>query len=233
MTAEELIGRMDYSLLHPEVSVNDLVEACDATKVFKFGSLCVSPWLVEQAELKLRGTGLKVGSVVGFPLGTSTLGTKSFEAEEAIRNGATLLDIVLPIGHIKSRDADAVGEELTSLRAWVDRFAVTPIQLRGIIEAGLLTDKEKEQATLAVMEAGWDCVKTSSGFGPSGADAADVSMLAKLVGGRIKVKAAGGIRTADDVIAMVQAGADLVGTGNAPAIAAELMERQESGRLQD
>jgi len=115
----------------------------------------------------------------------------------------------------------------------VDRFAVAPVQLRGIIETGLLTEKEKEQATLAVMEAGWDCVKTSTGFGPSGADAADVSMLAKLVGGRIKVKAAGGIRTADDVIAMVEAGADLVGTGNAPAIAADLMERQESGGLQD
>ena len=233
MTADDLIARIDYALLRPEIGIPDLVDACDACKAFRFNSLCVAPWLVESAAERLKETGVRLGSVAAFPLGTSTLGTKSFETEEAVRNEATLIDIVLPIAKVASNDMEGLNLELTQLRAWVDRFSVGKVELRGILETGYLTPQQMEQAALALMEAGWDGVKTSTGFGPKGADPDEVARLSSLLGGRIKVKAAGGIRSAEDMLAMVQAGADLVGTGNGPAIAQELREMESRGKLPD
>lgn len=232
MTASELIGRLDHSLLKPDARVAELVEACEAAKRDGYNSLCVSPWLVEYAKHRL-GDDVPVGAVVGFPHGTSTIGTKSFEAEEAVRNGAALLDVALSIGRLKSNEMDAFTEELAQLKEWVERLADKPLTWRGIIESGLLGEAEADQAALAVMEAGWQYVKTSTGFGPRGAETDEVRRLASLVSGRAKVKAAGGIRTGKQALAMFGAGADIVGTGAAPAVAQELREMESRGELQD
>lgn len=242
MTAQDFICRLDHSVLRPDATLAELATAAADMIRDRYNSLTVAPWLVASASELLGPEGLAVGTVVAFPHGTSTLETKETEAEEAMRRGATLLDVVAPIGKLKSDKIGAFADELDRfraavLRAWRDIEppagappGITPT-LRAILETGLLADDEADRAALAAVDAGWDFVKTSTGFGPRGATVDEVARLATLVRGRAKVKASGGIRSAESALAMFEAGADIVGTGSAPAIARELKELEASGRL--
>lgn len=234
MDPEELIGRLDFAVLRPEATQTDLEHAVEGMRRYRFNALTVSGWLVEQAVARLDGSGLAVGSVAGFPLGTSTSAAKALEAAEAVRVGAAMVDVVLPIGRLKAADRGGVSAELAAIRREVDDAAVgRRVELRGILETGYLAAAEVELAVDALLGAGFDAVKTSTGFGPRGADADEVRRLVELVRGRALVKASGGIRTAADVVRMVEAGADIVGTGSAPAIAEELRGARDRGELQD
>lgn len=232
MKARGIIARLDYAVLAPQATVNDLESACEETRKWRFNALTVSPWMVQAAIDGLQGSRLLVGTVAGFPSGTATTEAKCYEAAEAVGAGVAMVDMVLALGRLKSGDDRGVFRELEAVRTAVDDAAGSRrVELRGILETGLLTDEEVARAAQAVVDAGWDMVKTSTGFGPRGAEAGEVRRLAELVRGRAGVKASGGIRSASDVLAMLAAGADVVGTGSAPAIAAELERIEADGEL--
>lgn len=245
MDAGELIGRLEYALLRADVTLDDLAAAARVAAYERFGAITVSSWMVAEAVRLLKTSGVVVDAVAGFPLGTSATEVKAAEAVKAVSAGARMVDVVLPLGRLKGGDDDGVLAELGAIRRAVDDVAGVDggsdaahgpgrrVQLRGIVETGLLVHDEVRRAVDALVSASWDMVKTSTGFGPRGATVEDVLLLRRLTGGRAGVKASGGIRSAADALAMFAAGASVVGTGSAPAIAEELREMERRGELQD
>jgi deoxyribose-phosphate aldolase len=201
-------GLIDHTLLKPDASKADIEKLCREAAEFRFATVCVNPaWVALSASL-LRGSGVGVCSVVGFPLGATTADVKQYETRRAIFDGASEIDMVINIGALKSGDLRTVERDIEAV---VDPCRQCRVVSKVIIEAALLTDDEKITASTLSKAAGADFVKTSTGFGPGGATAADVALMRRVVGAEMGVKAAGGVRDLDGLKAMVAAGATRVG----------------------
>jgi deoxyribose-phosphate aldolase len=213
---KELAKMIDSTLLNPSATRDQLKSLCDEAKSCGVYAVCVNSAWVPLAVNVLRGSGVKVCSTVGFPLGACLSAVKALEAQTVVGLGAAEADMVMNIGALKSQDVASVRDDIEQV---VKACKGAPVKV--IIETGYLRDEEKIQACMLAREAGASFVKTSTGFGSSGATVADVALMRKTVGERFGVKAAGGIRTFKDCIAMIEAGANRIGTSNAIQILKE------------
>lgn len=214
-TPPGVAGRIDHTLLAAETTAADIERLCDEALRYRFASVCVNGHWVPRVAERLRGTDVRTCAVVGFPLGATDSGTKAEEAALAVEEGADEIDMVMQIGLLKSRDYALV---LADIRGVVNASGV-PVKV--ILETALLTDEEKRKAAALAQAAGAAFVKTSTGFGPSGANVADVRLLRSVVGEGVSVKASGGIRDADVAQAMIEAGADRIGASASVRIVEE------------
>jgi len=203
------VARMiDHTLLKPEATPEDIKKLCEEAKTYHFASVCVNSCYVSLCASLLKGSDVKIAVVIGFPLGATTTEVKRYEAEQALNNGATELDMVINIGRLKSRDYDYVFNDINQVvLAAKKRNAVTKV----IIETALLTDEEKVKACLLSKKARADFVKTSTGFSKGGATAGDVALMRYVVGSALGVKASGGVRTMEDARKMIASGASRIG----------------------
>ena len=199
---------IDHTLLKPDATRQNIEELCREAAQFKFATVCVNPVWVALAARLLAGTGVGVCSVVGFLLGATTADVKGYETRRAIFDGAREIDMVINVGALKSGDLRVVERDIEAVTAPCRDCGVLS---KVIIEAALLTDDEKVTACTLAKAAGADYVKTSTGFGPGGATAADVALMRRVVGADMGVKAAGGVRDLEGLQAMVAAGATRVG----------------------
>ena len=216
-------GMIDHTLLKPEASKEQIKELCREAVEYGFHSVCVNSSFVYYCASLLKGTDVKVCTVIGFPLGAMSTAGKVAEAKAAIADGAQELDMVIHVGMIKSEDWDYVREDIASVTEAARGQALVKV----ILETCLLTDEEKEKACRICLEAGADFVKTSTGFSTGGALEKDVALMCRTVGGKAGVKASGGIRTLEDVKAMTQAGADRIGASAGVSIVKEQNAGQE------
>jgi deoxyribose-phosphate aldolase len=220
---ESDIARLiDHTLLKPEASRADIQKLCQEALKFGFASVCVNPWNVSQAAEILRGSPVRVCTVVGFPLGATLPQVKVFETEEAIKLGAQEIDMVINVGALKSRLNEAVEADI---RGVVDASHRGGAICKVILETSLLSTEEKVLGSLAAKNAGADFVKTSTGFGPGGATAEDVRLMRAVVGGEIGIKAAGGVRSLEDLQKMVEAGATRIGA----SASIKILEQAKAG----
>jgi deoxyribose-phosphate aldolase len=210
---------IDHTLLKPEATRQQISAICAEAANYGFFSVMVNASNIAQCRAELRGTEVVVGTVIGFPLGATTSTAKLAEAADALRLGATELDMVINVGALKSGDRELVQSEIHSLAQLCHGSGAL---LKVIIETALLTTEEKLLVCHLAVAAEADFVKTSTGFASAGATAADVALMRGVVGSGIGVKAAGGIRTAADLLAMVEAGANRVGASASVAIVREL-----------
>ena len=210
---------IDHTLLKPAATRHEVIALCDEAVRYGFHSVTVNPTNVALAAAHVRGTSVKVGTVVGFPLGANLTVTKLAEGEAVLRSGAHELDAVLNIAALKARDRALVQTEMRSLAQLAHGRGAL---LKVILENALLSQEEKILACALALEAGVDFVKTSTGFAASGATAADVALMRGVVGLKMGVKAAGGIRTAAQFMDMVDAGANRIGASASVQIVREL-----------
>lgn len=217
-TAHDWASLIDHTLLKPEASEADIKKLCDEAAQYGFASVCVNPGWVKQAAEFLKGSGVPVCTVIGFPLGATLPDVKAYEARRAIFNGAREVDMVINIGKLKSGDDCAVEDDI---KAVVDAAHENHILCKVIIETALLSDEEKVRACLAAKNAGADFVKTSTGFAKGGATADDVALMRHTVGRSLGVKASGGVKGIDDARAMFEAGATRIGASVGVKIAQE------------
>ena len=204
---------IDHTLLKPDASQEQIMNLIEEATEHDFASVCVNPTWVAFAAQALKGTDVKVCTVIGFPLGANTPEVKAFEAEDAIQNGADEIDMVINIGALKSQDYELVEKDI---RAVVEAAKGTLVKV--IIETCLLTDDEKVKACQIAQKAGADFVKTSTGFSTGGATVADVALMRKTVGPDMGVKASGGARSYEDALAFIKAGATRIGASSGVAI---------------
>jgi len=204
---------IDHTLLKPDASQEQIETLIEEAKKYDFASVCVNPTWVNFAAQSLKGTDVKVCTVIGFPLGANTPELKAFETSDAIRNGVNEIDMVINIGALKSQNFDLVEKDI---RAVVEAAKGTLVKV--IIETCLLTDDEKVKACQIAQKAGADFVKTSTGFSTGGATVADVALMRKTVGPDMGVKASGGARSYEDALAFIKAGATRIGASSGVAI---------------
>ena len=202
----ELNKYIDHTLLKPEATKEQITKLCEEARQYDFASVCVNTCYVPLAKQLLAGSDVKVCCVVGFPLGAMDTVSKAFEAKTAVENGAQEVDMVINIGALKDKDYDYVTKDIAAVVE-----ASKPAIVKVIIEACLLTDAEKVEACKCSMNAKAEFVKTSTGFSTHGATPEDVALMKKTVGDVCKVKAAGGVRSYDDAMKMIEAGADRLG----------------------
>jgi deoxyribose-phosphate aldolase len=214
MTAAEMAGYIDHTLLKPEAAPAAFDQLCAEARLYGFKAVCVNSGWVAYVAAKLKGSPIAVCSVVGFPLGAMHRQSKAFEARKAIKDGARELDMVINIGAMKAGDLEAVREDILAVRL----EAEDPVLLKVIIETCLLTGDEKVKACAIAEKAGADFVKTSTGFSTSGATLEDVALMRKTVGPEMGVKASGGIKNFETAAAMIAAGATRIGAGAGVAI---------------
>jgi deoxyribose-phosphate aldolase len=204
---KEKARMIDHTLLKPEATKEQIVKLAEEAKTYHFASVCVNPTWVKTAYEILKDTDVKVCTVIGFPLGATTPEVKAFETKNAIENGASEVDMVINIGALKSGDDELVEKDIRAVVEAAKGKALVKV----IIETCLLTDEEKVRACELAVKAGADFVKTSTGFSTGGATVKDVALMRKTVGPNVGVKASGGIRSADDLLAMEKAGANRIG----------------------
>jgi deoxyribose-phosphate aldolase len=213
MTKDELAAMIDHTLLKPAAAEHDIKKLCAEAREYRFWSVCVNSAWAGYAKHLLAGTGVKACSTVGFPLGAVSSGAKQEETRIAVENGADEIDMVINIGFLKSGKAEAVEEDIAAVKQ-----ACNGRLLKVIIETGLLTEEEKRLACELSRKAGADFVKTSTGFSPGGATEDDVRLMSKNISGAMGVKASGGIKTYEDAVKMIAAGAVRIGTSSGIAI---------------
>ena len=204
----DLASYIDHTVLKPETTADQIDQLCAEAEQYHFASVCVNPSWVKRAAGHLRGTDVKVCSVIGFPFGATTPEIKAMEARRAIRDGAREVDMVINIGALKSGDHDTV---LTDIEKVVDSAHEAGVIVKVILETSLLTDEEKVIGSSLARKAKADYVKTSTGFAGGGATVYDVALMRETVGPDMGVKASGGVRTASDVEDMIAAGATRIG----------------------
>lgn len=211
MQTQKIAGVIDHTILKPEATSAQIRQLCEEALHFGFASACMNPFYVPLAAELMRGSAVKVCTVAGFPLGATTTDAKVFEAQEAIQHGAQEIDMVMNVGALKSGDDEAVEEDI---RRVTDACHRGKAICKVILENCLLTREEKIRACQIAMRAGADYVKTSTGFNSGGATVEDVELMRTTVGPKMGVKASGGIRTYEDVLKMVAAGATRIGTSS-------------------
>ncbi|MBX3000517.1 MAG: deoxyribose-phosphate aldolase [Caldilineaceae bacterium] len=215
ITAEGVASTIDHTALKPETDEAAIRKLCAEARDYGFASVCLNPtWVALAADL-LAGTPIKVCTVIGFPLGATLTSVKAYETAETIRAGAQEVDMVINIGWLKGGrhvDVEAdIAAVVAAARRTAQESGLPPVLVKVIIETALLTDVEKRKACELVVAAGADFVKTSTGFSGGGATVDDVTLMREIVGRSMGVKAAGGIRTAADALAMLAAGATRLG----------------------
>jgi len=215
---ENVAKYIDHTLLKPDATREMIEQLIVEAKQYSFKAVCIHPSWVKFCAERLEQTNISVCTVIGFPLGAQTISTKVFEAKEAIKNGATEIDMVINIGRLKSKDDKYIEQELKALVNAVENKAL----LKVIIETALLTNEEKTTVLQIAKRTGVDFVKTSTGFASGGATVKDVQLMAEIVGPHVSVKASGGIRTMKDVKKMLQAGAKRIGA----SASVEIMRQQ-------
>lgn len=206
---------IDHTLLKTDAQKKDLDKLLLEAKKYNFMSVCVSPIWVKYAAEQLKDTNVKVCTVIGFPQGATPTEVKVFETKNAIENGATEVDMVIPVGVLKDKDYIAVENDIRAVVEAAKSKALTKV----IIETCLLTDEEKIMACKLSKSAGADFVKTSTGFSTAGATVKDIRLMRETVGEQMGVKASGGVRSREDADAMIKAGATRIGTSNGVKIA--------------
>ncbi|AEH54653.1 MULTISPECIES: deoxyribose-phosphate aldolase [Heyndrickxia] len=211
-----LAAYIDHTLLKPEATEKDILKLTAEAAQYHFASVCIHPYWVKLAARELAGTGVKVCTVIGFPLGATTAETKAFETKKAIGDGADEIDMVINIGALKSGNTEAVEADI---RAVVE--AAQGKLVKVIIETCLLTNEEKELACRLSVKAGAHFVKTSTGFSTGGATVEDVKLMRQTVGDKAGVKASGGIHTKAEAEAMIEAGATRIGASSGVKIVSE------------
>lgn len=199
----------DHTILKPDASKDDVIRICKEALEHNFASVCVNQCRVKLVNELLKDSNVKTCAVVGFPLGATSYKVKAYEAQCAIEDGATEIDMVINIGALKDKEYDIVLEDIKAVR---DVCTQGKITLKVIIETCLLTDDEKIKACQMAVEAGTDFVKTSTGFSTGGATAEDVKLMKETVNNKAYVKASGGIRDKETANIMINAGADRLGT---------------------
>jgi deoxyribose-phosphate aldolase len=217
MDRAELAKHIDHTLLGPTAAREAVKTLCEEAERFGTASVCVNPCHVEQVHDLLKDSDVKTCAVIGFPHGMSTPETKAFEAQKAIAVGADELDMVINVAALKEGDYPTVSEDIRGVCVAAEK-APHPVCVKVILEMALLTQEEKVAGATLAKAAGADYVKTSTGFGPSGATVEDVALLRTTVGDAMGVKAAGGIRDAATALAMIEAGADRIGASQTGAI---------------
>ncbi len=210
MTRRELASCIDHTFLKAVGDVGAVERLCGEARRYRFACAMVNPAEVARAAALLEGSGVRVGTVVGFPLGQNTVAAKCYEAVEAVGNGAMDIDYVLNIRDLRSKASESVREDL-ELMNLAPKKVSDDVVTKLIIECCYLSDDEKVLACRLAKRAGFDFVKTSTGFGPGGATVEDVALMRRTVGKGMGVKAAGGIRTLDDALKMLAAGANRLG----------------------
>lgn len=204
----DLARMIDHTLLKPEATPGELQQLCEEAKKYSFASVCINPSYVPLCARLLRGTAVRVCTVIGFPLGATSTATKAYETEQAIRDGAQEVDMVINVGMLKAGETQYVERDISAVVHAAKRQRVLT---KVIIETALLTDEEKVKACLLAKKAGADFVKTSTGFAKGGATAGDIALMRRVVGTAMGVKASGGVRSREDALAMVASGADRIG----------------------
>ena len=223
LTPAEVAPYLDHTLLKPDATQAQMDQLCAEAAEYHFYSVCVNTSWVSYCARKLRGTGVKVCAVVGFPLGAMESRSKGFETRNAIENGADEIDMVINVGALKSGDLKKVEDDIR----WVLRACRPTTLTKVIIETALLTEEEKVLACQIVKKSGADFVKTSTGFAKAGATPEDIALMRRTVGPEMGVKAAGGVRSFEDAKAMIAAGATRLGASSGVAIVTGKISDQE------
>ena len=208
LTDKQIARMIDHTLLKPDATPQEINKLCEEAITYEFASVCINPCYVVMCRELLKGSNVKVCTVIGFPLGATTTETKRAEAEQALKNGAEEVDMVINVGMLKQGKYEYIFNDINQVVLAAKRNKAI---CKVIIETALLTDEEKIKACLIAKEAKADFVKTSTGFSKGGATAGDVALMKYVVGSSIGVKASGGIRTTEDAKAMIASGADRIG----------------------
>ena len=214
MNSKQIANMIDHTILKATTTKEDVVKICNEAKEYGFFSVCINPANIELAKEELKGSDVKVCTVIGFPLGANTSAVKAFETKDAIAKGADEVDMVINIGALKDKNYELVYEDIKAVVDAANKEALVKV----IIETCYLTDEEKKIACELAVKAGTDYVKTSTGFGTGGATQTDVKLMKDTVLDKALVKASGGVRTKADFDAMVSAGASRIGTSNGTTI---------------
>ena len=222
ITEKQLAGMIDHTNLKAFATDADMKKLCDEAVRYGFAMVAINSGQSRRCSEYLRGTNIHTGAAIGFPLGQQSIETKVFETEDAIRNGANEIDYVINITELKERNYEYVEEEMRRIVETCHRCDIT---CKVIFENCYLTDEEKLKMCEIALKVRPDYIKTSTGFGTSGATLEDVRLMKKAVGDKIKVKAAGGIRTLDDALAYIEAGAERIGTSAGVKIIEEYRTR--------
>jgi deoxyribose-phosphate aldolase len=214
----EIIARsIDHTLLRSDATQEDIENLCKEALAFGFHSVCINPFFVKSAKAPLKDSQVKVATVIGFPLGANLTDVKVYEAMNAALSGADELDIVINIGALKSGDWKTVRKDLCDVI-----MATRGLIHKAIIEACYLNEDEKKKVVMTALDVGAEFIKTSTGFGPKGAEIEDVRFIKSLVGDKAGIKAAGGIRTLKQVVDFIEAGAARIGTSTGTGIMMEI-----------
>lgn len=214
MKKNELAKMIDHTILKPEATEKEVEKLCKEALEYNFASVCINPSMVEKAAEMLKGSDVKVCTVIGFPLGATTTEVKAFETEDVIKKGATEVDMVINVGKLKEGNLGYVKKDIEAVVNAAKGKALTKV----IIETCLLTDEEKVTACKLSKEAGADFVKTSTGFSAGGATAKDIKLMRETVGEELGVKASGGVRSLEDAELMIENGASRIGASASIAI---------------
>ncbi|MBE5876362.1 MAG: deoxyribose-phosphate aldolase [Lachnospiraceae bacterium] len=209
MTNQEILGHIDHTQLKPFATWKDIVKLCDEAVEYQTASVCIPPAYIKRVHEKY-GSQINICTVVGFPLGYSVTSAKVAEVEQALLDGCNEIDMVVNISDVKNGDYTKVEEEIKTLKK-----ACGSHVLKVIIETCFLTEEEKIAMCQAVTNAGADYIKTSTGFGTGGATIEDIELFKKHIGADVKMKAAGGVKTRDDLVMFLEAGCDRIGTSSA------------------
>jgi deoxyribose-phosphate aldolase len=216
MNKQELAKLIDHTLLKPDAKEDDIKKLCEEAIKYKFYSVCINPCYIELAKNFLKNSDIKICTVISFPLGASTTTIKIIEALEAVKIGADEIDMVMNIGMFKSKKYDYIYEEISSIKKIIkDKI------LKVIIETAILNDEEKIKASEIVKKSGADFVKTSTGFSQGGATKEDILLIRKVVGDNFGIKASGGIKSYEQAIELINAGATRIGSSSSVKIIGE------------
>lgn len=211
MTDQEILSHIDHTLLRPTATSGEIYAVCEEALRLKTASVCIPPSYVRRVHE--RYPQLNICTVIGFPLGYSTTEVKCFEAADAVKNGASEIDMVIDLGWVGDGDLQAVEEEIRQVKS-----ACSGRLLKVIVETCYLTDEQKTQLCGCVTRAGADYIKTSTDFGTAGAKLGDIRLFAANIGSGVKMKAAGGIRSREELVAFLDAGCERIGTSSAVSL---------------
>ncbi len=228
ITYAQLAKVIDHSLLKPELTEQEVIDGCKLAARYNTATVCVKPCHVQLAAELLKGTDVKVSTVVGFPHGSNLTAIKVAEAQQAMDNGAVELDMVLNIGQLRSGKSDYVGADIKTV---CDAAHARGVKVKVIFENAYLNDEQKILACKLSEAAGADWVKTSTGFAPSGATLEDLRLMHANVSEKVQVKAAGGVRTLDALLAVIDAGVTRCGATATAAIMDEFEKRSKKGTI--